>query len=245
MKKRWIAILFAMLLFVGGCADPYPDLTKEQEEQITNYAAGLLLRYDKNYSGNLMSEEEIIAQAQARMSPTPTPTPLPTEAPVEEQEDPISDDLINDGGQGNSNASQKTLVEILGLEGFTIEYQEVYFCNSYPESTDDLYFAFDAIDGYQLMIAKFVVTNISSEPQEIDVMTKELLCRIRINGGSPQQATATYLDDDLRRLKTTMQPMESIEEVIVAEISNEDIEAMQTLSLTMKVGNESTVVQLK
>lgn len=40
-------MIISLLLLLAGCGNHIPEMTKEQSAQISEYAAGLLLKYDK------------------------------------------------------------------------------------------------------------------------------------------------------------------------------------------------------
>ena len=45
-------------ILMTGCGSVMPDLTEEETEIISEYAAGVLLKYDRVHGGRLMSEAE-------------------------------------------------------------------------------------------------------------------------------------------------------------------------------------------
>ena len=49
----------------AGCGEQLPDMTKEQEALVTEYAAGLLLKYDDSFDNGILSAKELeIAEAK-------------------------------------------------------------------------------------------------------------------------------------------------------------------------------------
>ena len=74
MKKRIILVgLSLMLCMLAGCLEATP-LTDEEMDVAAEYAASLLLKYDKHYDTPLYYAEE----REERLTPTPTPTLRPT-----------------------------------------------------------------------------------------------------------------------------------------------------------------------
>ena len=61
IMKKWhrlgIIGIMAAVLPVSACGVSGPELTEEQNAQVVEYAAGLMLKYDENYHSRL--EEEI------------------------------------------------------------------------------------------------------------------------------------------------------------------------------------------
>lgn len=46
-KKTFCIMIISLLLLLAGCGNHIPEMTKEQSAQISEYAAGLLLKYDE------------------------------------------------------------------------------------------------------------------------------------------------------------------------------------------------------
>ena len=93
MKKTRVscigyALICAVLLC--GCADPYPDLTEEEYQQVVHYAAGLLMKYQEDTSDRLTYLEpgytppQLLAlepMAEEAPAETPSAEPPQEEAP--------------------------------------------------------------------------------------------------------------------------------------------------------------------
>ena len=54
MRKKitGIVILIFITAFAAGCGNKIPEMTEQQQELIVEYAAGTVLKYDKNYDEN-------------------------------------------------------------------------------------------------------------------------------------------------------------------------------------------------
>ena len=59
-------------ILMTGCGSVMPDLTEEETEIISEYAAGVLLKYDRVHGGRLMSEAEYEAEENKTKSAGPT-----------------------------------------------------------------------------------------------------------------------------------------------------------------------------
>ena len=59
MKKLRILLLITVTaLIMGACGNEIPELSDEELYMVEEYAAKLLLKYDANYSGTTLSDEE-------------------------------------------------------------------------------------------------------------------------------------------------------------------------------------------
>ena len=224
-KAKKIIVCLVGCLMLSGCGAQIPELNAEQEEIITQYAATTLLKYDANYESGLMSEEEMAALMREMITPTPMPTPTPTQAPEsedveEDSQDEIPEELIGE----EEPVDNRTIAEFFLLEGIDISYAGYDIVDSYPESTtDDWYFAMDAVEGNQLLVLKFDVVNTGTTETEVDILNMTPRFRVFINDGEQINASTTLLTDDLKTMKMVLQPGEVVQEVIVIEISEAEV----------------------
>ena len=58
------ALLCAMALTMTACGNEIPDLTEEESQQIGEYAAVTLLKYDANNRSRLVDPEIVIAKLE-------------------------------------------------------------------------------------------------------------------------------------------------------------------------------------
>lgn len=245
--KKLIAGMVACLL-LNGCGAQIPELTQEQTDKVVQYAAGILLKYDRNYDSGIMSEEEMAAQIRKQITPTPTPVPEKNaEDPGQtEQESEVPEDLI---GTKEDPVDHRTIAEFLSLNGVDISYTGYDIAASYPENeTDEWYFAMDAVEGDQLLIIKFRVTNISQETMTVDILNLAPRFRAFIADGPQINAATTLLTDDLKTLQTTLQPAESVDEVVVVEITDQEAQSLQngaSLDLAVRLPSDTLKIRLE
>ena len=82
-KRILIYIMVSVILSLNliGCGESV-NLTEEQTELVSEYAAGLLLKYEKGHAIGLSRVADIKFE-ELDVTPTPTPTPEPTPEPEE------------------------------------------------------------------------------------------------------------------------------------------------------------------
>ena len=79
MKKIRVSLcILGVMMIFSGCGGRIPDMTEEEQEAISEYAAGLLLKYNTDQDSRLVDLELLEEQEVAKM---PEATPEPTEAP--------------------------------------------------------------------------------------------------------------------------------------------------------------------
>ena len=243
--KRTIAISMIACVFVltvTGCSNQIPDMTEEQNALITEYAAGLLLKYHADYEGKLVD--------------TSVPPQLPpvVEMPVEEI---VSDNSIEEG-MAESDLSTLpeeveqvekptlTIAQVLGTDGFDIKYRSYEVCDRYP-STDaeegELFFSMKAGPGNKLLVLKLDITNTSGQEAVFDTLSMtDLNCKIIINGTDTQRAYVSMLENDFLAINRTFIGAETYEAAIITEMPEDKAMAVTTAELQLKNGGREAKV---
>jgi uncharacterized protein YceK len=201
MKK--LVLLLALVFVLSGCADTLPETTSDEYEQIVQFAASLLLKYDHDYESGLVAIE------------LPAPTEETTDGgegddgddgdEVDDTVDP-TDDPSNpsDSGDSDSNAAvtsqAQSLAEVVGVAGLEFRYAGVLVK---PRSNDVLFLFTDEDDQDtdNVLYVMFEVTNTSEADIPLDMESFSLQIRIGYNGGEAANALPTGLDNDLSWFK--------------------------------------------
>ena len=200
---------------ISGCGAQMPDLTQEETDLISEYAVGILLKYDKYHKNRLVdtttydvAAEEISEESEE-------------EIPVEEPESPTSDTEVVDVSQDvEPSAPPATIEEYYGIEGITFQYAGYDLTQSYPSSDNGeaLFFAMDATAGSQLLVLRFMATNISSTDQTLNMLGTGARFRVSVNGGSSQSVLTTMLLDDMQTYNDIIPAGYSVELVSIVEV---------------------------
>ncbi len=224
------------VLPAAACGVTGVELTEEQNSQIVEYAAGLLLKYDANHHGRLVEEKEEDEEVQQ--------PPAEDLAPVEEKEEEITPEDVEepemtDAVEEQEEEVERTIEEFYSIEGAVISYTGYEIKDSYPDSGgDDLFFAMNASTGCKLLIINFDVVNTGGGDLSIDMVSKESKFRVSINGAMPKYALTTMLMNDLASYIGTIPSGSSENLVLVCEIPEEEADLVETISLLMRNGSE-------
>lgn len=235
-------------IFMTGCGSVMPDLTEEETEIISEYAVGVLLKYDRVYSGRLMSvaeyemEENRKAEREAAAS---------VEQPAEEEnaveEDTAADTEVVDVSQdtGAEAAVASTIEEYYGIQNITFQYTGYELTDSYPsgDEGDNVFFAMDATEGMQLLVLKFTATNVGSGDQALDMMEHGARFRVSVNGGSGENTLTTMLLNDLQNYKDVIPAGSNVELVSIVEVPQGA--TIESIALTLRGAEGSTVINLQ
>lgn len=249
MKKPATVVLTMLCSFclLTGCGyAAMPDLTMEESSQIAEYAAGVVLKYSKNYDDGLATKKEI-QQEEAKQERAKQYKKEKEEKKKQETAAKDNASQSDASVSGNSTAAQgvvyEDLAQVLSLEETTIVYNSFEVCDSYPaQDSEDFYFAMDATEGMKLLVLKFTLTNQSASDQEIDILTKNAIFEIGINGGNNAKALTTLLLDDLSTFKGMVKAEEAMGLVLVTQVDSAEAEGVQTLALSVtSEGNRASI----
>ena len=243
MRKACIFLCgIIMAALVTGCGSTMPDLTQEETELISEYAVGVLLKYDKRHGSRLVDTTEYDMAAAEVEEELPEQTP----EPEQEQENPADDTEVVDVSQDEEvETVPATIEEYYGIQGVTFQYLGYDLTQSYPSGVDDenLFFAMDATDGMQLLVLRFAATNVSSADQALDMMAHGVKFRVSVNGETGQNVLSTMLLDDIQTYKDVIPAGYSVELVSIVEVPQST--SVNTLELTMRGNGDNAVMILQ
>lgn len=244
MKKfnRFTSIIlaFACVICLSGCGMQQINLTEEESQAISEYAANVLLKYDKNYSGKLvdtMKNRELEARVAAMKK-------ISAMGLDEEAVSSTDGSGSNKDGKSESSPSapkgEQNMAKILGDEGFSVAYAGCDFKNSYQDTATEM--TIDATAGKQLMVIKFNITNSQSEARVFDAMSIYPSFKIIVNGSETKNALSTFLSNDISTYSSTIEPGETREAVVLFEVAQDYEKTINDVSLVVKYsGNESVI----
>lgn len=239
MKKIKILLCgLGIACALTGCGRTV-ELTEEENEIITEYAVGLLLKYDKYYTDHLVElsdyEEETDSAEQEE-------DVLPEEEPEVEEPDIVDTPVID----ATEEAQASTIEEFYGIEGVAFQYTGYDLKDEYPDITEDsteLAFVMDATDGMKLLVLKFQAVNLSGVETELNMLNYGTKIRVAVNGESPKSALSTMLLNDLQTYRGILGADESAELVAVIEVP--DGTSVDSLSIILRNDTDSTTLPLQ
>jgi len=255
-KRMMIVVLFMMCALMGGCLKETP-LTDAELDIVAEYAADLLLEYDKNYKSSLLAQEELEEAITATVTPTvvPTETPVPTGAleevnpgnpsvtvsPTQGAEDTPSPTPSPSPIPENSEETNVQLTQVVGTEGFYITYE---YYELKQEVISNEYFSLEAKKGRQYMLVHFLIHNTTEEMLVFDATEQKIECSLDINLGTISRVSLSMLANDLQYMPIEVAAGSAEDSVLVFEISAE--EEINTAHLViMNKDDEAAFVKLK
>ena len=252
MKKRKIVLCgVAAALALTGCGATVPDLTQEETEIISEYAAGILMKYDKDNGSRLvdLSQEETAPDAEP-----PAQAPESDVAAAETEEAPGGP---GEPGPAENNATvidqsqteampAASIEEYYGISDFTFAYTGCEQIDSYPEDSGEegaVYFTMDATEGMKLLVAKFNVTNQSGSEQTLNMMEHGAKFKLSVNGDAGKHALTTMLLNDMQNYNAMVAAGETVELVSIIEVPADT--QVDSLALILSGGDGAVTLQLQ
>ncbi len=248
-NSAWIALVVAVMLGLSGCGQVI-DLTDEENHLIAEYAAELLLKYDRNYDTKYDPEEatteatpteatttEAVTEATAEMT-TETAVEATTEAQVSSEES-VTEEITT------TVADDFDIAAFVGENRISVRYAYNMVVDSYPSYDEDgMYIEVEAPEGYKMLVLKFEVENKTNEDQKIDLYSKDINYNIIVDNTRKTKQMLTILQDDLYTYNKTIAASSREEAVLLYTVSDSVANNMKDLKLLIQYGGASAVIQL-
>lgn len=232
MKKKWIFCLcLSLCLFAfGGCGAQIPDMTEEEREAISEYAANLLLKYDTSQPSRLVdiTEEDV----EATPEPTQTPEPVETAKPEETEKPQETEEPLENIMSQETQAPEvyDSLEDTLMLpQEVTLLYNKYEVAECFVDETDG-YQTLEAEDGKLLLIFRFTLLNSSDAIQSVDMLQDNIVYKVIIDD-TTINGMITMVGNDLTTYIGSLQANESMEMVMFAEVEEELWQNSQSIRL--------------
>lgn len=258
-KRRLLAGLIACGIFVTTGCGQVIDLTDEENHLIAEYAAELLLKYDRNYdtrynpdeledTTETMTETDATTEATTEMVSTTEAATTEQDAPADgqtTQAQPVTDEAVKED-IGATVDSDFDIATFVGESRISVRYAYYMVVDSYPSyDQDGMYIEVQAPEGYKLLVLKFEVENKTNEEQAVDLYNKDVNYNIVVDNSRTTKQMLTILADDLYTYDKTIQASSREEAVLLYTVSDSVANKWTDLKLQIKYGGTSAVLQLE
>ncbi len=254
VNKAIVIILIVSAFILTGCGNQIPEMTEDEYALVTEYAAGVLLQYHGDYQGRLVDTSvEIEKEAVAQKEETTEILQTEEKSDMESEDDLTADDSTQKEEAEISGAEVEkptmSIAQVLEMSDCEMTYQSFAICDSYPEtelSAEELAFVMKAGPGNKLLVLNLQVKNVTG--QEVQFNTLEMLdlkCKMHINENKVQNAYVSMLENDFMAMNRTLAPGESLQAVVITEMSEEEAAQVTTVDFEVQKGKLSTIVKLQ
>ncbi len=258
-RTKILGLLLLSAVMLTGCIDSMPDMTAEQSDMVSEYAAGLLLKYSSNYDYRLVSDEELAAaltQESAMEEETETDIIQETTQEASEekpQEQPGTQEKETGQVAESTEQVQQELTDAdtdlameLGLEeGISLRYQSFEICDSYPQNASG-FSGIDAREGRKLIVLHFDLENNSGGNADCNLYDYSLRLSLDINQSISAGVQETpMLPDDMATFVGNIEAGKKADVVAVAEIEELSDSDIETLTIRLSSSNGSCIVKVR
>lgn len=228
------AVLAVSVLSLTGCAD-IKNLSEEQENEIAEYAAGVLLQNSDKYPYRLIAKEE----KEVTETPTPMPaTPTPTSAAAQASDAPQESQPEQTKATPEDSKKEVSLDDLYHLKGVSILYTSYRLADKYGSSQ------IRAEQGKKLLVAEFSLKNNSGAKKKVKLIDRrKITYQLNVDGTtySPQ---ISLLENQLDYLETVIAKGKSQKAVLVFQVDKNATNA-STIDLSIEEGNSKASVKMK
>jgi hypothetical protein len=234
MKRLRILFVFGSMIFLSGCIQEY-NYSDEQIDQAAEYIAGLLLENDKDYSQSLIAMDKLT-------------TGLSSDALVKDTASAIeaaASSVVNESALASLKELDKadSLAEVLQKKGIDLQYIGYKIMDSYPEDKSLDYFSITPMEGNQLVIINFMLSNTTTKKKALDLTKSALTYRLDVNNGTIYEPSFTVLKDDLKYLNTSLLAKEERPVILVVEIKKDT--EIKDMKLMVSNGSKVNIIKMK
>lgn len=251
MKR--IGCLLVIVMMMAGLAGCGRELSTEENRVIAEYAADLLLKYDKDYQSKYMNtENEPDTTATTESQTGEVSTEATTEATTEAASDTTAAENTTEAGSEeptlppSDDGSVQDIAEIAGLDGISIQYNRCMFLDRYPSIDQDGAFIYlEADKGYKLVVVKFDITNKTSEDKMVDLLNTDLSYRLVMNQSKAAKPMLTILMDDLGTFSATVPADSEQSAVLVFQMAEGLVDKIERLDIRVTYQNEEHTIPIQ
>lgn len=248
MKKIGMALIAA--IFLTGCVQPI-DLTQQESDIISEYAAFVTLKYDKKYDKKLVEESKIESEEEEVSDKDNAPEAEEAADTKEAQDSENSEDTSTDKDASdgintegtNEGITDNNLAQLFAITDYSIEYTGLEYVQEYPQ--DEEKYHIKAEEGKEYLILKFNVTNKTDKTILCDLLSISPKFELTINGSDKIKNYVTLLENDLSTLCNQVEAGASMEAVLIAEIDKELEGQVESVDLSVSLSGKTTDYKLQ
>lgn len=222
-------------------------LTESEQRMYAEYAAGVLMKYNAGSNMRILEGKTLIdqeAKEQEAKEQADKRAQLAAEYEANKNNKKEEQNSGDNSSKGTGLSYITDMAQATGTDAFSIVYDGYEITDSYPNSGDDILMAMDATAGKLLFVTKYKVTNISGQPENLDMFSKQGKFRLSLNG-KRYKSQYTLLLNDLSMYKGEVGAGETVEGVLIFEIPEAEASDVNDLVLSITVDGESSSMQLQ
>lgn len=245
IKKVAILLMMVMMCSVfTACSDSIPELSDDEMKQVEEYAASLLLKYDKNYKQSILDEEAVQAELEELERKAQLQAQIKAQKEAE-QAVKENEEAEQGSGEGSGDAISSepvyaNIAQFLGYDNVAIDISNIVVSANYPSdiAENDWQGVARAANGNKLVAFEFDVNVIDGDSAELDIPNKGIKASVKIDGRYTKAPLTTLLANDFMFYRGTVNYGETAKIVLIIEMPEMEADEMTSAVLTLKCGGE-------
>lgn len=228
MKKGAVIIAAGMLL--TGCGEELTTLTESEEAVIVNYSAGTLAKFNKRQQDGLTVVAPKEEEAEQEESVVPQEEEVKENQQNQQNQDKTDD--VQETVEQEEAETEVSLTQALAIPGVEVKYTGYEIRNSYEESTA---LSMVADEGNTYFVMKYTLTNTGSEEAVCEILKKQPVFTLSLNGSAAHKNAVTLLSNDLATYSENLAPGATAEAVLVFEVPLEETTEISSVEADVQV----------
>ena len=275
MKRiKLLCSIVILSLFAVGCTKTI-ELTDEESKLVAEYAAELLLKYDRNidskyyndeysdrdpYATTEITTEEFLSTEDITTQEVPSESTtddgqVTTEVTSGDGNQQLESEGVVDSNSGTTESvsgivadADKTydLASFIGFDNVSIKYDYYMVLDEYPSyDKEGVFITIEAPQGYKLLVLKFKIENKTNEDQDIDLYSKDVDYRIIIDDSKSAKQMLTILMDDLYTYEGKVLASMYNEAVLLFQVADDIALNIEDLKLKAIYNDQDVIISLQ
>lgn len=240
LRMKMAALLAAASFAFAGCGDALYVMTPEEEAGVVSYASHAVAKFNKRHQeGEIFVRQDVLDGIDGTEE-TESQESLPPEEDMPEEGQAPEEGSADAGDSQSVQESVATLGTALDLGAVQADYTGSSLCVTYEKSD---VFAIDASEGKQLLALNVKLTNPYSQDLHIDILAMTPTFQATVNETETAMAQTTILPNDLSTYQGDLLAGESVETVLLFQISQE-IQEISSVQLKVTMDGMTNMVNL-
>lgn len=257
MKKVKLALIVLCTFLLTGCVQSV-DVTDQESDVLSEYMAGTVLKYDKNYDEALIipkntteeTKEETIENSdetkQAEETKTNDSSVVSNASDKISETDKVTNETETDGHTGNSSNQNQDLIEPvsvhkeLGSSDFDLSYTGYQLYDQYG-ADERSYYSIEADADKKLIVISFLIKNVTDKAQTINLLEMGLNYQLNVDN-TKYNPIMSLLVNDIQYFSLNIAANKSEKAVIVFEVSDKQ---MSNIQLSISNGDKKADIKIK
>lgn len=235
MRRYKLVAVLLLITTLTGCVQKY-DYSEQQLDSASEYIAAVILRNDRNYTSKLGSFNKIIEMRGKKAAAA-----APTQTGIDKVD---ADTEIKTASFDVADPKRDyTLTEVLGEDGFELEYTSYVIADSYPEDSAEAYFMITPRPEHQLVVASFMLKNTLNKNNNLNLTKANILYQLDVNEGTIYTPTFALVENNLKLIDVALKAKEEKPAVLIFEVKK-DID-MKDINLMVTRDDRSETIKVK